>query len=428
MTALSRPQIKVLSLSALGGILEFYDFIIFIYFATSIGALFFPAHIPDWLRQLQTFGIFAAGYLARPVGGIIMAHFGDTRGRKRIFTFSIFLMALPTLAIGLMPTYADIGIWAPILLLTFRLMQGAAIGGEVPGAWVFVSEHVERRHVSFACAVLTAGLTGGIFLGAIVASLVNSFYSHTEILSGAWRWPFILGGVFGIVAVLLRQWLHETPVFQAMQAQLQRSEIPLRKVLREHRPAIILTALLSWVLAASIITMILMTPTLLQTKFHIPPKLTLEANMFATLCLSVGCLTFGALAGKWGVGRVMLFGALGLAASSLLLYYQLAISATYLLPLYGLNGFFVGVIALVPTIGVLSFPPEVRYSGLSFSYNISYAVFGGLTPIFVSLLIPLSSMAPAYYVASLAVLLLCIGIYLLMTNAPIARVLEKAQP
>jgi MFS family permease len=110
-----------------------------------LGALFFPADMPDWLRQLQTFGIFAAGYLARPVGGIVIAHFGDLLGRKRMFTLSIFLMAAPTLVIGLLPTYASIGVAAPLLLLAMRVLQGAAIGGEMPGAWVFVGEHVPAQ-------------------------------------------------------------------------------------------------------------------------------------------------------------------------------------------------------------------------------------------------------------------------------------------
>ncbi len=142
MRRLNRQDFKTLSLAALGGALEFYDFIIFVFFATVIGDLFFPADIPDWLRQLQTFGIFAAGYLARPLGGIIMAHFGDLVGRKSMFTLSILLMALPTLAIGMLPTYETLGIAAPLLLLLMRVLQGAAIGGEVPGAWVFVAEHV----------------------------------------------------------------------------------------------------------------------------------------------------------------------------------------------------------------------------------------------------------------------------------------------
>jgi MFS family permease len=143
-TPLTRNDYKTLSLSALGGALEFYDFIIFVFFATVVGKLFFPADMPEWLRLMQTFGIFAAGYLARPLGGIVMAHFGDLLGRKKMFTLSIFMMAVPTLIMGLLPTYAQIGLWAPILLLLMRVIQGAAIGGEVPGAWVFVSEHVPR--------------------------------------------------------------------------------------------------------------------------------------------------------------------------------------------------------------------------------------------------------------------------------------------
>src|SRR5450631_1273619 len=118
---LNRHDYRTLSLAALGGALEFYDFVIYVFLAPVIGRLFFPADMPDWLRLLQTFGIFAAGYLARPLGGIVIAHFGDRLGRKRMFTLSIFLMAAPTLAIGLLPTYAAIGIWAPLLLLALRV-------------------------------------------------------------------------------------------------------------------------------------------------------------------------------------------------------------------------------------------------------------------------------------------------------------------
>src|SRR5258708_29354640 len=107
----------------------------FLFFADSIGELFFPAEIPDWLRQIQTFGVFAAGYLARPPGGVVMAHAGDLRGRKQMFTLSILLMALPTLGIGLLPTYAKLAIWAPVLLLLLRILQGVAVGVEVACPW-----------------------------------------------------------------------------------------------------------------------------------------------------------------------------------------------------------------------------------------------------------------------------------------------------
>lgn len=421
MSSLNRNDYRTLGLAALGGALEFYDFIIFVFFATAISQLFFPPDMPDWLRQVQTYGIFAAGYLARPLGGIIMAHFGDLFGRKRMFMLSILLMAVPTLLIGLLPTYAVIGIWAPLLLLALRVMQGAAIGGEVPGAWVFVAEHVPQRHVGFACGTLTAGLTGGILLGSLVAMAVNQLYAPAELLAEGWRIPFIIGGVFGLVSVWLRGYLHETPVFKEMQARKQLAdELPLKTVVRDHRPAIVLTMLMTWLLSAAVVVMILMTPTLVQKLFAIPASTALQANSIATLSLSVGCILFGALADRFGAGRVLAIGCVGLGATSWLLYQQLSLSAQNIYALYALCGFFVGVIGVVPSAAVMSFPPVVRFSGLSFSYNVAYAVFGGLTPVMVSLLLPLDKLAPAHYVMALSVVGVGIGLYLQRYRAVIS--------
>ena len=178
---LTRHDYRTLSLAALGGALEFYDFVIYVFLAPVIGRLFFPADMPDWLRLLQTFGIFSAGYLARPLGGILIAHFGDLLGRKRMFSLSIFLMAVPTLAIGLLPTYASIGIAAPLLLLLMRILQGVAIGGEVPGAWVFVAEHVPEQRFGFGIGTLTAGLTAGILFGSLMAGAINTIYGPADV-------------------------------------------------------------------------------------------------------------------------------------------------------------------------------------------------------------------------------------------------------
>ncbi len=410
MSNLTRRDFRTLALAALGGALEFYDFIIFVFFAAVIGKLFFPADMPEWLRQLQTFGIFAAGYLARPLGGMVMAHFGDLLGRKKMFTLSILLMSVPTFTIGLLPTYAVIGIWAPILLLAMRVMQGAAIGGEVPGAWVFVAEHVPPRQVGFACGTLTAGLTGGILLGSLVATAVNRAYSPAELLSEGWRVPFLIGGLFGFVSVWLRQYLHETPVFQALQARAALAqELPLKQVLRAHRPAIVLTMLLTWLLSAAIVVMILMTPTLLQKLYAIPAATALQANSVAIVFLSIGCVVFGALADRFGAGRVLMLGCVMLGVTSWLLYQQMRIAPDNLYALYAVCGFFVGVIGIVPSVAVQAFPAVVRFSGLSFSYNVAYAIFGGLTPILISLALPLDSLAPAHYVAVLSVLGVGIG-------------------
>ncbi|MGA7781718.1 MAG: MFS transporter [Paraburkholderia sp.] len=396
---------KTLGLAALGGALEFYDFIIFVFFAPAIGQLFFPHSIPDWLRQLQTFGIFAAGYLARPLGGIIMAHFGDLLGRKRMFTLSVLLMSVPTLLMGLLPTYASIGMLAPVLLLVLRVLQGAAVGGEVPGAWVFVSEHVHQRHIGYACGTLTAGLTAGILLGSLVASGVNRHFAPAEIADYAWRIPFLLGGVFGLFSVYLRRWLHETPVFAELkQRKSLAAEIPLKAVLRDHGRAVIVSMLLTWMLSAAIVVVILMTPTLLQKQFHIAPATALLANGLATLCLSVGCVVAGSIAGRIGAGRTLFIGGLGLAVSYYVMFQQLTLDPSRLLPLYAVTGFLVGTIGAVPFVMVKAFPPPVRFSGISFSYNVAYAVFGGLTPIIVSLLLKSNPMAPALYVAAVCVL------------------------
>ena len=413
MPSLTRNDYRTLTLAALGGTLEFYDFIIFVFFAAVISKLFFPHDMPDWLSQAQTFGIFAAGYLARPLGGIIMAHFGDLFGRKRMFMLSILLMAVPTLAIGLLPTYAVIGIWAPLLLLLLRVFQGAAIGGEVPGAWVFVAEHVPKRHVGFACGTLTAGLTGGILLGSLVATAVTRSYSPAELLADGWRVPFILGGVFGLVSVWLRQYLHETPVFKEMQERQQLAdELPLKKVVREHRPAVILTMLMTWLLSAAIVVMILMTPTLVQKLFAVPAMVALQANSIATLFLSAGCIVFGVLADRFGAGRVLVAGCMSLGACSWLFYQQMSVVPERIYALYALCGFFVGVIGVIPSTAVRLFRPAVRFSGLSFAYNVAYAVFGGLTPVVVSLLLPLDAMAPAHYVVALSVIGVGLGVYL----------------
>src|SRR5687767_5775498 len=194
---LTRRDLRTLALAALGGALEFYDFIIFVFFTGAIAQLFFPPDTPEWLRQLQSYGLFAAGYLARPLGGIVMAHFGDRSGRKRMFALSVFMMAVPTLLIGMLPTYSTAGYAAPLALLLLRMVQGAAVGGEVPGAWVFVSEHVPEHRIGFACGTLTSGLTLGILLGSLVATAINKIYGPEQVLAFGWRVPFIVGGVFG---------------------------------------------------------------------------------------------------------------------------------------------------------------------------------------------------------------------------------------
>lgn len=334
-----------------------------------------------------------------------MAHFGDLVGRKRMFTLSVLLMAIPTLLMGLLPTFDTIGILAPVLLLLFRILQGAAVGGEVPGAWVFVSEHVPGSRIGYACGTLTAGLTAGILLGSLVAASVTAHFSQAEIAAYAWRLPFLLGGVFGMFSVYLRRWLHETPVFAELQARKAlAAEIPLKAVLRDHGRAVLVSMVLTWMLSAAIVVVILMTPTLLQKQLHIPAATALFANSIATLCLTIGCVTAGALADRFGAKAVLVAGSLLLAASFCTLYARVAADASTLVPLYALTGFLVGTVGAVPTAMVRSFPAVIRFSGISFSYNVAYAIFGGLSPVIVSLMIKSNPFAPTAYVGAVCVI------------------------
>jgi MFS family permease len=410
---LTARDYKTLCLATLGGLLEFYDFIIFVFFANTIGELFFPPEIPDWLRQFQTFGIFAAGYLARPLGGVVMAHAGDLRGRKQMFTLSIFLMALPTLGIGLLPTYAKLAIWAPVLLLLLRILQGIAVGGEVPGAWVFVSEHVNPSHVGLACGILTGGLTGGILFGSLVATSLSTVMTHDQLAAYGWRIPFVLGGAFGLLAMYVRRLLAETPVFLELKArQALASETPLKAVVRDYPRAVVLSGLLTWMLSAAIVVVILLTPALLQKVYSVPADVALRANSLASLALIAGCVLAGRLTDRFGPGRVLMFGCPLLGVAAYLLYTAGTLDPWLTTFFYTLAGLTVGIVAVVPYVMIAMFPPRIRFSGISFSYNLAYAIFGGLTPLFVAWLLSFDPLAPAHYVGVLCLAGAAVGVFL----------------
>lgn len=410
---LTRHDFRILGLAALGGALEFYDFIIFVFFAAVIGKLFFPPSMPDWLVLIQTFGIFAAGYLVRPLGGIVLAHFGDLFGRKRVFAFSILLMALSTLGMAAMPTYGTLGVAAPILLIAMRILQGAAIGGEVPGAWTFVAEHVPFRRVGFACGFLTSGLSLGILLGSSIATVINSVFTPDSILSGAWRIPFFLGGIFGLLSVWLRRWLQETPIFAEMKASRTLApELPLKAVLRDHLRGVIVSVLLTWILSAAIVVTTLMTATLLQKLYGYTAQQSLAATSFGTLFLIFATSAAGAIVDRVGSGRFFTIGGIFFGAATFAFYSFAATSITVMFALYAVMGLAVGMVGAVPYVMVRAFPARVRFSGLSFSYNVSYAIFGGLTPIAVTSLLPLNPMAHAWYLLFIAALTVVLGLYL----------------
>jgi MFS family permease len=347
--------------------------------------------MPEWLRLLQSFGIFVTGYLARPLGGILMAHFADRLGRKRVFSLSILMMALPCLLIGLMPTYAQIGYWAPLILLGLRILQGAAVGGEVPSAWVFVAEHAPDGHRGYALGVLQAGLTFGYLLGALTATWLAKVFTPAEILDYAWRLPFLLGGVFGVIGVWLRRWLSETPVFMALHAQRQdMAELPLRAVLREHRQSLLPAALLTCVLTSAVVVLVVITPTVMQQRFGMTPMNTFALSSVGIVFLNIGCVLAGHLVDRIGAWRGVILYSLLLPLGVGLLYASLIGQWLPLTLAYAIAGLGCGIVGVVPSVMVGLFPAKIRVSGISFTYNIAYALWASTTPLLLIMLMPWS--------------------------------------
>lgn len=399
---LNGKDLKTLVLSSLGGTLEFYDFVIYaLYIDAIVKPLFLPESLDPMTKDLFAWGIFAAGYLVRPVGGIIMAHFGDKAGRKQMFTLSVAMMALPTFIIGILPTYETIGIVAPLLLLLMRMLQGAAIGGEMPGAWVFIAEHTPKQRYGLGVGTLTSGITGGILLGFLVTIIIDMCFSKGDILGYAWRIPFIIGGVFGVISVYLRRFLSETPIFKELAARkaLEKS-IPVVTVLKKHKKACLVVALYTWSLSTAIMVGILITPGRIVGGIYQVANIDWRiAGCIGALTLTLGCILFGWLEDKIGTTKNVIVAWGGLAISSLYFYSSLSVDMTTatLYWLYALFGLFVGAIAITPMIGTRAFPPSIRYSGLSFSYNLAYALFSAVTPTLTLYLLSPSHILGEYY-------------------------------
>ncbi len=395
---------RTIVLASLGSALEYYDFTVFVFLAVIISNVFFPPESPGWIRLLETYAIFALGYFVRPIGGIVIAHFGDLLGRKRMFIFSVFLMAVPTLLIGFLPSYAEVGWIAPGMLLLMRLLQGFAIAGELPGAMVFVSEHADSRRIGFNCATLQGIMFLGLAVGASMSGLLSSLIPDKAALySYGWRLPFIAGGIFGLVSVYLRRYLQETPLFAELRETKQLSrKLPLVEVVRKHVPACLFVAGLAFFLNQISTVLFQYMPTLLLKQYRLSPQTVFWANTAAILVYAFMCLVWGWFGDIIGRGRAMAAGAICTAIASIWMFSRLpAVSAggANLLVLWCVVGLAGGFVGLIASLAASLFPTPVRLTGFSFPYNLATALGGGITPVVLTWLVKAyGNGAPVYLV------------------------------
>ncbi len=411
---LTKQDVKTLTLSSLGGALEFYDFIVFLTFASTLKVLFFPTESP-LVATVMTYLTYAIAYFVRPLSGIVLAHFGDLIGRKKVFMFSLFMMAIPTLCIGLLPTFESVGYLAPVLLLLMRILQGVALGGEVPSAHVFVTEHVPRERFGIANSAVAAGLTFGVLIGHFVSSMMNLSFDAVETLAYAWRIPFILGGVLGLLAVYLRRYLQETPVFLEMQQKKKLHEgMPVRTILHDFKWQTFIATLSTWLLITGVV-LVLLAPNLMKSDvFGIDAGFVNKAALVATFMNIVGSLVAGLLVDRIGLRKTLFGFALLLALTSFIFFNSIESQAlTTIGLLYAVASFFLGIVACVPMIIIRLFPADVRLTGMGFSYNIGNALFAGLTTFLVPIIAEhFHPMFIAYYILFLCALGIFLSCYL----------------
>ena len=382
-----------LGLASMGAVLEYFDFQVYVFVAAALSQVLFPPGASVWFNQVQAFAIYAIGYLVRPVAGMVIAHYADRIGRKKLFIFTVLLISIPTFLMGLLPTYAIAGWMAPAALLLLRVLQGCAVGGELPGASVFISEHAPARRLGLSSGIFYGIVNCGLLLGA--AAVAGSRYVaelDPAFASLAWRLPFLLGGIFGLLAAYLRRHLEETPMFEAIRKERKLSkQVPLATVLTQYRGQCVFAVLLVFVFATTSSIYFQWMPTYLIGQMHFQADLVFRANVIGVSVFVLGMPVWGALCDRFGWGKLLAIAGLLNAATALWFFDfvpTLGPSDGRLVYAFAAVGLFGGVIhALIPALISALFPTEIRQSGFAFPYSIGTALVTGLTPLAMAWLV-----------------------------------------
>lgn len=406
---------KVIAASAIGNFVEWFDFAVYGFLAVTIASLFFPPGNPT-LALLQTFAVFAVSFALRPLGGIVFGILGDRIGRKRVLSITVLMMAGATTLIGLLPTYASIGLLAPLLLALARCLQGFSAGGEYAGACAFVMEHApteqKARYGSFVpvSTFLAFASAAGLVFG------LDQLISSEQMQAWGWRLPFLIAAPLGLVGLYMRLRLDESPAFKAMASEPAPEHSPLKETLRLHGATI---ACLGAFISATALPFYMFT-TYLTTYMQVVGGATrptaLLASLMALIFAGLLCPFIGRYSDHVGRRRTILTAGVALIVA---VYpaFTLATSGALLPSALGAMLLAVGaVICGVVTAVLLSeqFPTRVRYTASAFTYNLAYTLFGGTAPLVATWLIEQTGdrMAPAYYLIVIALIALAGGLAL----------------
>jgi len=375
---------RVIAASLIGTTIEWYDFFLYGSAAALVfNKLFFPSFDP-LVGTLLAFATYAVGFIARPLGGIVFGHFGDRIGRKRLLMWSLVMMGLATLLIGLLPGYDSIGVWAPVGLILLRLLQGFAVGGEWGGAVLMVAEHGNAARRGFWASWPQAGVPLGSLLSAGVLALMAAFQSEAEFLRWGWRVPFLLSALLVAVGWYIRNRVSESPMFEAEIEQMEApARLPAATVFRERPRAVLIGAglrvgenIIYYVLTVFSLTF------LVDVAAH-SRSLALDALLVGAAVQFIAIPLLAALSDRIGRRPVYAFGAFGAAIFIFLFFPLLASGSNAQIILAVVIGLVLHGAMYAPQAAFITelFPTRIRYSGVSIAYQLTSIFAGSLAPI-----------------------------------------------
>jgi MHS family proline/betaine transporter-like MFS transporter len=398
---------KIVGSAIVGNIVEYYDFGIYAVFATVIGELFFPS-TDRFVQTMLAFSVFALGFMMRPIGAAFFGVIGDRFGRKIALTSSIIGMAISTFCIAILPTYEQIGIAAPVMLIIIRLFQGLCIGGEGAGAAVFILEHLENYRPGLIGSIIMASNMIGTLFATLIGIIINHFFAD---LDSNWRYGFALGGLMGLTGLYLRHHVSETPVFQAMKKK-RKLDLPFVQVIRYRWRRLIVISCLSGV-ATSVAYTIRAYLNVFFLQFM--GYNSTEALFLTAMCLFMFIIVlpfFGLLADRVGYNKFVKLSSIALVVLIVPIFEML--SSEYvgiiLIGLFLISALAAAISAPAYPYAIQNFSPIVRYSGVALSWNIGNALFGGTAPtIETYLATSFGPIAPAFYLIFTGLLFLTIN-------------------
>ncbi|MDF3047427.1 MAG: proP 1 [Candidatus Midichloriaceae bacterium] len=378
----SNNVVKSIIASSVGNILEWYEYMIYAYFTSVIGALFFPLE-NKFIGILLAFATFAIGLAARPIGGVIFGYIGDKYSRKKMLTITMFLMSVPTLCIGLLPTYEQIGILAPILLVLFRMTQGIALGGEFGASCVYLYESVPQNKRGFYGSLALTGVGFGLILSSLTILTVESLATKEQVYSFAWRIPFFISVLGGIVAFYMRLNLLESLDFNKIKETEKLVSNPFFEMLKNHK--VTLASLFGIFLTTQVAFFVVFVfgKTMMIDFLHFDTKTANIFSLITVISYTIATVVFGYLSDKINRKHIILVGVAIMLMSAHPFIMALASgNAVHILTMCILFGTLMGMTegTLNPLVAS-SFPTNIRATSVAFCWNFTSIAFGGAAPI-----------------------------------------------